>query len=179
MGDVGISKFPIATNKINMSKKDIRENFKREVFKRDKHTCKVCKKKQEEKDLDVHHITDRNEMAKLYSMADVFVNVTLEDSLPTVNIEAQACGTPVITYESGGSPETISERTGLVVPKGDKEALLIAILKIKDRGKVFYEQNCLKHVEENFIIKDRYEEYVDLYKNIKEGGVFKHERILE
>ena len=127
----------------------------------------------------IGYITDRNEMAKLYSMADVFVNVTLEDSLPTVNIEAQACGTPVITYESGGSPETISERTGLVVPKGDKEALLIAILKIKDRGKVFYEQNCLKHVEENFIIKDRYEEYVDLYKNIKEGGVFKHERILE
>lgn len=62
MGDVGISKFLIATNKINMSKKDIRENFKREVFKRDKHTCKVCKKKQEEKDLDAHHITDRNEI---------------------------------------------------------------------------------------------------------------------
>ena len=117
----------------------------------------------------IGYITDRNEMAKLYSMADVFVNVTFEDSLPTVNIEAQACGTPVITYESGGSPETISERTGIVVPNGDKEALLNAILKIKDRGKAIYEQNCIDHVEKNFVIKDRYVEYVNLYNNIKDG----------
>ena len=90
--------------------------------------------------------------------------------MPTVNIEAQACGTPVITYKSGGSPETISERTGIVVPKGDKEGLLKAILKIKDRGKAIYEQNCIDHVEKNFVIKDRYVEYVNLYNNIKERG---------
>ena len=118
----------------------------------------------------IGYITDRDEMAKLYSMSDVFVNITLEDSLPTVNIEAQACGTPVITYKSGGSPETISERTGIVVPKGDKEGLLKAILKIKDRGKAIYEQKCLSHVEKNFVIKDRYVEYVNLYNNIKERG---------
>ena len=118
----------------------------------------------------IGYITDRDEMAKLYSMSDVFVNITLEDSLPTVNIEAQACGTPVITYKSGGSPETISERTGIVVPKGDKEGLLKAILKIKDRGKAIYEQNCIDHVEKNFVIKDRYVEYVNLYNNIKERG---------
>ena len=118
----------------------------------------------------IGYITDRNELVKLYSMVDVFVNVTLEDSLPTVNIEAQACGTPVITFKSGGSPETISERTGIVVPKGDKEALLKAILKIKDRGKAIYEQKCLSHVEKNFVVEDRYKEYVDLYKNIEERG---------
>ena len=118
----------------------------------------------------IGYITDRDEMAKLYSMSDVFVNITLEDSLPTVNIEAQACGTPVITFKSGGSPETISERTGIVVPKGDKEALLKAILKIKDRGKAIYEQKCLSHVEKNFVVEDRYKEYVDLYKNIEERG---------
>ena len=127
----------------------------------------------------IGYITDRNEMAKLYSMADVFVNVTLEDSLPTVNIEAQACGTPVITYESGGSPETISERTGIVVPTGDKESLLMAILKIKDRGKAFYEQNCLDHVEKNFIVEDRYKEYVDLYNEIKDEGGVKCENIFD
>ncbi len=119
----------------------------------------------------IGYITDRDEMAKLYSMSDVFVNITLEDSLPTVNIEAQACGTPVITYKSGGSPETISERTGIVVPKGDKEGLLKAILKIKDRGKAIYEQNCIDHVEKNFVVEDRYKEYVDLYKKIEERGV--------
>lgn len=45
-----------------MSKKDIREKFKREVFGRDKNTCKVCNKKQDESYLDAHHITDRNEI---------------------------------------------------------------------------------------------------------------------
>ena len=45
-----------------MSKKDIRENFKREVFNRDKNTCKICNKKKEESYLDAHHITDRNEV---------------------------------------------------------------------------------------------------------------------
>ena len=104
-------------------------------------------------------------------MADVFVNVTFEEALGLVNIESLACGTPVITYESGGSPETISERTGIVVPKGDKEGLLKAILKIKDRGKAIYEQNCIDHVEKNFVVEDRYKEYVDLYKKIKERGV--------
>lgn len=119
----------------------------------------------------IGYITDRNEISKLYSMADVFVNVTFEEALGLVNIESLACGTPVITYESGGSPETISERTGIVVPKGDKEGLLKAILKIKDRGKAIYEQNCIDHVEKNFVVEDRYKEYVDLYKKIEERGV--------
>lgn len=46
-----------------------------------------------------------NELRELYAMADVFVNPTYEDNFPTTNIEAIACGTPVITYETGGSPE--------------------------------------------------------------------------
>lgn len=127
----------------------------------------------------IGYITDRNEMAKIYSMADVFVNLTLEEALGLVNIESLACGTPVITYESGGSPETISERTGIVITKGDKEALLKAILKIKDRGKTFYEQKCLNHVEKNFIVEDRYKEYVDLYNEIKDEGGVKCENIFD
>lgn len=47
------------------------------------------------------------ELAKLYSQADVFVNLTYADTFPTVNIESLACGTPVITYNTGGSPEIV------------------------------------------------------------------------
>ena len=55
-----------------------------------------------------------NELAKLYSDSDVFINPTYADTFPTVNLEALACGTPVITYRTGGSPETVDEKTGIV-----------------------------------------------------------------
>lgn len=47
------------------------------------------------------------ELAEIYTAADVFVNLTLEDTFPTTNLEALACGTPVITFNTGGSPECI------------------------------------------------------------------------
>lgn len=57
------------------------------------------------------------ELAELYAMADVFVNPTYEDNYPTTNLEAISCGTPVITYNTGGSPESVPKQN--VVPKGD------------------------------------------------------------
>ena len=55
------------------------------------------------------------ELAKIYSAADVFVNLTYEDTFPTVNMEAEACGTPVITYDTGGCAETIKRKNSLAV----------------------------------------------------------------
>ena len=60
-------------------------------------------------------------LVEAYSMADVFVNPTLEDNFPTTNLEALACGTPVITFRTGGSPESIDDETGIVAEKGDTE----------------------------------------------------------
>lgn len=51
------------------------------------------------------------ELVKIYSAADVFVNPTYEDNYPTVNLEAQACGTPVITYDTGGCKETVCTKS--------------------------------------------------------------------
>ncbi len=64
------------------------------------------------------------ELAEIYSVADVFVNPTYEDNFPTTNIEALACGTPVITYDTGGSPEIIDNTCGIVVDKGDVDGLV-------------------------------------------------------
>ena len=66
---------------------------------------------------------DQKELAELYSAADVFVNPTHEDNFPTVNLEALACGTPVVTYATGGSPEAIDPETGASVPIGDVAGL--------------------------------------------------------
>lgn len=70
-----------------------------------------------------------SELVELYSAADVFVNPTLEDNYPTTNLEAIACGTPVVTYNTGGSPESAS-KYGFVVEK-DVNQLAEAIKNYK------------------------------------------------
>lgn len=70
---------------------------------------------------------DRDDLIKFYSAADLFVNPTLADNFPTVNLEAQACGCPVVAFDSDGTPETVAPR-GVVVPRKDYTALKEAIL---------------------------------------------------
>lgn len=69
------------------------------------------------------------ELAAWYSAADVFINPTMEDNYPTTNLEAIACGTPVITFDTGGSPES-AELYGTTVPKGDVDSMLEAIRRM-------------------------------------------------
>ena len=57
------------------------------------------------------------EMAEIYTAADVFVNLTYEDNYPTVNLEAQACGTPCLTYRTGGSVESVPSKN--IVAQGN------------------------------------------------------------
>lgn len=106
------------------------------------------------------------QLADLYSAADVFLNPTFEDTFPTTNLESLACGTPVITYKTGGSVESVSENTGIVVNKGDVVGLLDAIESIKNKGKEFYENNCRKSAIKNFDKKIKFNEYLELYNNI-------------
>lgn len=63
------------------------------------------------------------ELAAYYSAADVFLNLTYEDTFPTTNIEALACGTPVLTYDTGGSTEIIAKGCGESVQKGRADVM--------------------------------------------------------
>ena len=111
-------------------------------------------------------------LAKLYSLSDVFVNPTYEDTFPTTNLEAMACGTPVITYSTGGSVESITPETGLVVEKGDVISMLQAITTIKEKGKSTYSNLCRGHAEKYFNKEDRFKEYLILYKDILKDLTF-------
>ena len=71
------------------------------------------------------------ELAKEYSGAFLLINPTKYDNFPTVNIESQACGTPVVTYKTGGSPEGVSEETGRVVESNTVEELYETILQYR------------------------------------------------
>ena len=85
-------------------------------------------KKLPEKILGIPRTGKPSELAQWYTLADIYVNPTYEDNFPTTNLEALSCGTPVITFATGGSPEAIDASCGKVVPKGDVDALLAAIL---------------------------------------------------
>lgn len=103
------------------------------------------------------------ELVKLYSAATIFFNPTWEDNFPTTNIEALACGTPVITYDTGGSPEAIENGIGYIIEKGDIKSALENIHKISQNGKSFYTDMCRNSVLKRFNKDERYNEYFDLY----------------
>ena len=106
------------------------------------------------------------QLAELYSSATAFVNPTWQDNYPTVNLEAIACGTPVVTYRTGGSVEAVTEETGFVVEQGDVEGLLAAVREIASKGKEQYTAKCRAHALENFSKEERYADYLKLYENI-------------
>ncbi len=106
------------------------------------------------------------ELASYYSLADVFVNPTYMDNFPTTNIEALACGTPVVTYDTGGSPEAIDEETGKVVCKGDIEGLVDAINEILDSDRNTLRSMCRDRAERLFDKDQRYLDYLNLYESI-------------
>lgn len=108
-----------------------------------------------------------HELAELYNMADVFVNPTYSDNFPTTNIEALACGTPVITYKTGGSPEAVDEKTGVVVEQGNINQLKESIeLIAKNKGE--YSENCRERAVNLYNKQDRFNDYIKLFNSLTE-----------
>jgi glycosyltransferase involved in cell wall biosynthesis len=105
------------------------------------------------------------ELAAWYSIATAFVNPTWQDNFPTTNLEALACGTPVVTYDTGGSPEAIDLQTGFVIAKGDVTGIWAAVQHISARGKEHYLPLCRARAEAHFNKEDRYRDYLQLYSN--------------
>lgn len=123
----------------------------------------------------------QEELAEYYSLADVFVNTTYEDNFPTVNLEALACGTPVVTYRTGGSPESIDDgrpikssdsvieyQTGYVVDKGDLASAVSAIESICASDRFALKLLCRQRAVEHFNKDKCFEEYVGLYEETLE-----------
>lgn len=106
------------------------------------------------------------ELAEFYSLADLFLNLTYEDTFPTTNLEALACGTPVLTYNTGGSVEAVTPKTGFIVEQGDLEAVLDAISIVSKNGKAYYSSACRGRAEECYDKNVVYQKYIDLYRQL-------------
>lgn len=107
-----------------------------------------------------------NELRAMYSNAICLINPTWAEALGLTNIESLACGRPVITYRSGGSPETIDSNTGIVVEQGDVQGLKKAIETIRTSSDRFTPELCRARAEKYFNQDDRFEEYFELYEKI-------------
>jgi glycosyltransferase involved in cell wall biosynthesis len=106
------------------------------------------------------------ELAQWYSLANVFINLTTQDNFPTTNIEALACGTPVITYNTGGSPEAINSDTGTVVEKRDIKGLGDACQRFSTQEESLVSRNCRNRAIDLFGKNDRYKDYLNLYEKM-------------
>ena len=116
----------------------------------------------------IHRTQDQQELAEIYSAADVFVNPTREENYPTVNMEAIACGTPVLTFRTGGSPEMLDETCGSVVEYDDIEALEKEIIRICTEKPYSVEQ-CVKKSKE-FEQNEMVKEYLEVYETVIATG---------
>ncbi len=109
----------------------------------------------------IERTQNQQELAEIYSSADLFINLTYADNFPTVNIESLACGTPVLTYKTGGSPESITNETGFVIEQGD-------IFKVSEIVNAFQKteqiiQDCVEQ-SKKYNKNDKFQEYIRLYE---------------
>lgn len=114
-------------------------------------------------------------LIQFYSAADIFISTSVEETFGLTIVEAMACGTPVIVYNTTACPEVVSESTGIVVEKNNILALVSAIKTIRKNGKEYYSNSCKNRVKSLYDKRDRFLDYIKLYNNLlTEKHTFKH-----
>lgn len=114
--------------------------------------------------ISIHKTENQKELASIYTAADVFLNPTREDNYPTVNMEALACGTPVVTFATGGSAEIIDETCGYVVEDENLALLRDKLVSICD-SKCYPKESCLRKAQEHNM-NNKFDEYIRLYEEL-------------
>lgn len=115
----------------------------------------------------VPRTNSQKELAEYYTAADLFINPTHEDNFPTVNLEALACGTPIVAYDVGGACEAFDSSTGIAVEENDIGGLRDAILKIMSKPKTCYP--CREHALQYCDYTKMAEAYYELYVRSLKG----------
>lgn len=114
----------------------------------------------------VERTENMQELSVLYSISDVLLNASVEETFGMVTIEAMACGTPVIVSNTTACPEMVDDTIGIVVNMKKIEDIVRAIYTVKDKGKKHFSDSCIKVVREKCTIDLMCKQYYELYKKI-------------
>jgi glycosyltransferase involved in cell wall biosynthesis len=114
--------------------------------------------------ISIPYVDDVGDLAAIYSMADVYLHTSMEDTFGKVIAEAMACGTPAIVYNSTGCPEVVGNGCGHVVEGRNIDQIYQSILKVQRKGKAAYTQACADFCINHFDMKTNTQAYLDLYR---------------
>ena len=107
---------------------------------------------------------DQQQLAQIYTAADVLVNLSAEETFGLVVAEAQACGTPAIVLNSTACPEVVSPETGIVISaKANLAELDAALAEVRAKGKRWYSESCIARTRQEFANERMQEQYYKLY----------------
>lgn len=118
--------------------------------------------------ISIHRTHNPKELAEIYTAADIFANPTRDEVFGLVNVEALACGTPGVTFNSGGSPECYDKTCGSIVDCDDIGALEREIIRICTE-KPYTKEACIRK-SKGFDKNKRFKEYVELYERVIASG---------
>ncbi|MCC8187854.1 MAG: glycosyltransferase [Bacteroides sp.] len=112
---------------------------------------------------------NRAQLARLYALADVYINFSDQETFGLTIAESLACGTPAIVYDATACPEIVSPQTGFVIPLHDVAGAVEAMRTVKAKGKAAYTRACRQRATELFDKDHRYGDYIKLYRKLLDG----------
>ena len=116
--------------------------------------------------INVQPTSSMNELAEYYSLADVFLNFSIQETFGKVAAEALACGTPLIVNRSTANPELVCEDCGFIINNNDLDSIMQSIRLIQKRGKLFYKDKCVKRANTLFEKESNLAQYLNLITDL-------------
>lgn len=116
--------------------------------------------------INIKETNNIHELVKIYSMADVFLNLSIEESFGKVTAEALSCGLPVISNPFTANAELVGLNCGYTLSNLSIENIFNTIQEVKLKGKSYYSTYCIKYARENFSMEVNVKKYINLYKEI-------------
>lgn len=110
----------------------------------------------------IQKTNSQKELAEIYTIADYFINPSLEETMGLVTVEALACGTPVIVSNSTAVPEMITSNCGIVVNENTTENYYETLVNLKRK---FSKEDCISWAS-NFDINIKFDEYINIYQSV-------------
>jgi len=118
--------------------------------------------------ISVSRIDSKEELAKYYSLADVYLNLSKEETFGKVSAEAISCGTPIVAYNSTANSELVPEKAGKIIYSLNANEILDAIKSIRLNNKNYYTPICRSFAEKNFNKDNNIKQYIAVYKQLIE-----------